>query len=152
MNDARGALVVGVGSTVRGDDAFGRVVARRVRDLDGSGARVVECHQLTPELAPLVAGADRVVFVDAAFGVPPGRVCVRRVRASRDAAFTHALEPGALLALAEALYGRAPDAWAVTAGGARYDATAELSAAAGRAVPEAERRVRSLVRGVAHEP
>ncbi len=58
-------LVVGYGNDLRSDDGAGRVVAETIDEMGLEGVEVRSQSQLTPELALLVAGRERVVFVDA---------------------------------------------------------------------------------------
>ncbi|HWD44373.1 MAG TPA: hydrogenase maturation protease, partial [Actinomycetota bacterium] len=104
-------LVVGYGSSLRGDDGIGwHVAVRLAADSRLAGARVLARHQLTPELAVDVARASRVVLVDAVAGAAPGAIQVRpvRPRPPGPATWSHHLDPEALAGLAEALYGSAP--------------------------------------------
>src|SRR5579872_2398967 len=71
-----GVLIIGYGSWLRGDDAAGRLAARRLAE---RGFDAVDVHQLTPELADRVASAGTVVFLDADAGLAPGAVTVRPV-------------------------------------------------------------------------
>jgi hydrogenase maturation protease len=101
-------LVIGVGSLVRTDDAAGRVVAERIDDLSLSGVEVASLHQLTPEVAPRLAGRRLVVFVDAAVDVDGLTVTPLAIDAS-GRLVTHHLGAAGLLRLAAEL-GWAPDA------------------------------------------
>jgi len=103
-------LVVGFGHPLRRDDGVGLWVAQRLAGM--SGVEVVAAQALTPELIPKVAEAGLVVFVDARIGAGPVRW--ERIRATSRPALIHALTPGGLLAWAEYLFGRAPEAWLVT--------------------------------------
>jgi hydrogenase maturation protease len=111
-------LVIGYGNRLRGDDAVGWVVADslandpRMNDVD-----VVAVHQLTPDLADEVAGASRVVFIDALLDpdVRPGIVAVAALEPDPDPEpMTHHVGAGTILSLAGALYGYAPPAFSVT--------------------------------------
>jgi len=107
-------LVLALGNPLRGDDA---AAAAAVEGLARDGLRVLAVHQLTPELADDVAAAQRVVFVDARAGAVPGAVETVDLRpAAGGPVATHALAPGALMALAAALHGAAPPARLVTVG------------------------------------
>ena len=60
MNDG-GALVIGYGNPLRGDDGFGCSAAGLLAaDPRLDGATVLGRHQLTPELATDIAGASLV--------------------------------------------------------------------------------------------
>lgn len=103
----RDALVVCIGNEARGDDGAGAEVARLLDGRLPAGARLLAVHQLDVALAADVAAASLVVFVDAERR--GGAVEVRDL-APGGAATTHSISPGALLALAEALYGASPAA------------------------------------------
>jgi len=96
-------LVVGYGNALRRDDGVALRVAAAVASLGLAGVHVETAHELLPELAELVARAERVVFVDAA--VDATGVKVRRVEpAAARAALTHTAGPGGIVALAAAKY------------------------------------------------
>lgn len=73
---AQSALVVGLGSPERGDDAVGTAVARAVAALALPGVEVVE-HEDPTGLVELWSGRDPVVVVDAVWsGAAPGTLHV----------------------------------------------------------------------------
>ena len=115
-------LLIGWGNPLRGDDGVGQAIAAAVERWGQPQLEVVEAVQLTPELAPLLAAARRVLFVDAAAGaaavtggwrlepVPPLEPGVTTAAWSSQPLSHHA-SPAVLLMLAETLYGRRPPAW-----------------------------------------
>jgi hydrogenase maturation protease len=125
VTEAR-VVVIGYGSDLRGDDVAGRVVAAAVEERAPDDVRVVQAHQLTPELAAEVVGAERVIFVDAAVG--SGEVEVREVTADPAApVLTHHVGPAGVVALAGHL-GTAPGAaWTVRVPAADLSIGTELS-------------------------
>jgi hydrogenase maturation protease len=148
------ALVVGYGSSLRGDDAVGqRVVLELQRQRDRTStlasAHFVVAECLTPELAEDLAGAGVAVFVDAACdGRPAGEVTVHPVAASDVATAAgpegvaaggcwEDLRPEALLGLACCLYEGAPPAFVVSVGIGRTPVGEELSAPVEAAVAKA---------------
>lgn len=95
-------LVLAIGNTLRGDDGAAHHVADLLGPHDGVRVRLV--HQLTPELAPEIAGARTVIFVDA--DAAAGETRVDRVMAAlRRSPVHHTMTPGELVMLAEQLYG-----------------------------------------------
>lgn len=114
-------LLIGWGNPLRGDDGVGQAIAAAVERWGLPQLAVVEAVQLTPELAPLLAAARRVLFVDAEAGaaavtggwrlepVPPLDPGVTTAAWSSQPLSHHA-SPGVLLMLAETLYGRQPPA------------------------------------------
>ncbi|MBE0475887.1 MAG: hydrogenase maturation protease [Coriobacteriia bacterium] len=126
-----------IGNEARGDDGVACEVARR---LDGLPAlRVLSAPQLDVAMAAEIASANRVTFVDAERrGAPP----VER-REVLPAPFlagptTHTLDPAGLLALAEALYGRAPAAEILTLAAPEMEHAEGLSPVAALAAAMAE--------------
>ena len=104
-------LVIGYGNTLRGDDAFGPIVADRLRTAaDSERVLILTCHQLTPELASDIAACEHVIFIDASIASPAGELVCRDLTAGEAAAgpLIHSLGPEQLLSLARLVYGRAP--------------------------------------------
>lgn len=102
-------VVIGVGNDLRGDDAVGLVVARRVRAGAPEGVRVLECEQEPSRLLDAWRGVDAAYVIDAcASGGTPGTV--HRFDASGDPvpasglrSSTHAFGVGDAVELARAL-------------------------------------------------
>jgi hydrogenase maturation protease len=138
-------LVIGYGNELRRDDGVGPRVARAVASWNVRGVLALALHQLTPELAEAVAGADEVFFVDAD-AREVGGVRVRPVRPDAgQTTLDHASSAPALLALVGAVYGRRPRAWLMTLPAPDLDFGEELSPAAVRGVDEALRCLRRRI-------
>jgi hydrogenase maturation protease len=153
-------LLIGYGNSLRGDDALGPLAIERLRLLLPD-AEVVSCHQLAPELAEPLAHCELAVLVDAAIDGQAGAVRVRRLSpqmspwlspeashgAAGSASLTHHVQPEALLALALALYGHAPEAMMLVTGtGASFESGEGLSEQGRAALDEICRIVPLLVR------
>lgn len=139
-------LVVACGNTLRGDDAVGPAVGELLTTrLGGTGASVIVCDQLLPELADDASRADLVVFVDAAADRPVGSVSIRRVTPRAAPAsetrsldpFSHGMGSEEVLSLARDLYGATPKALLVSVGAESFEPGAELSGAVRLAIPGA---------------
>jgi hydrogenase maturation protease len=123
-------LVVCYGNPLRGDDGVGwRVADRLMADRRLAGVDVIRCHQLTPELAEDMSRAARVVLVDARLATTPGSVETLPVEPGPAGAWSHALSPPAVVALAAELYGRVPPVSVVNVGADSFDAGEGLSPA-----------------------
>lgn len=137
-------LVIGFGNPLRGDDAAGPSVARGA-ELARPDVAVLTPHQLLPELAPDVASADVVVFIDAATDIPVGEVRCHTVDPSAAPRLDHILSPAALVSLGLAAFGRAPQAWLVEIGVESFDLGSGLTPLVADAVPRAVALVRTLI-------
>ena len=137
-------LVIGYGNELRGDDAVGPIIARKVEALCLPGVRVITSQQLAPELADDIAQANRVVFVDAAVDV--AEVTFREVTAGPDTNIVaHCNSPSVMLALAQAIFGGSPRAWAVTIPVQSLGFTDHVSSSARHAADVAVEQIRALV-------
>ncbi len=123
-------LVICYGNPLRGDDGFAWRVAEQLIELKLEHLEVISIQQLMPELTQMVGQANRVIFVDASLEIEAGEIMVRELEPVTQAkTFTHQLEPGNLLALANLLYGYLPqDAVIVSVGISDMGYTEQLSA------------------------
>jgi Ni,Fe-hydrogenase maturation factor len=110
----------------------------------GEHVAVILRHQLTPELAEGVQRAQRVLFVDASAQDPPGKLRCRRLgpRGCEASAFSHHLTPAALLALTQTLFGRCPEAFSLSVGGADFSSSEALSPQVRSILPRLLRSIR----------
>ncbi len=137
-------LIIGYGNPSRRDDGVGLVVVNGLRERlgrsplsegeDGYGELgspldTLFLRQLVPELSETLAQYDRVWFVDAHTGVIPDPVRRVVLQPGMDPALvSHHLKPEALLALAEQLYGHAPQAELISIRGFDFNFGDKLSA------------------------
>jgi hydrogenase maturation protease len=147
---------VGYGNPLRGDDAAGQRVATEVEIWALPGVRVIATQQLTPELAAVLAEAQHVIFVDACQidncrTVKPheSSISIENLEPASTAtssASGHTSDPGALLALCMAIYGRAPRAWLMTIPACQFDLGADLSPCAAAGIVSALAWIRDALK------
>src|SRR5664279_3121016 len=141
-------LIVGYGNTLRRDDGLGRRAAERVADDPRlRGARVLWQHQLTPELAVDFSNASLVVLIDVSEADEAGAISVRRVdpTSAAGSAWTHHLEPAALVAMARDLWNASPAVFVVSVGAASLEVGDGLSSVVERALPAVVDAVAEIV-------
>ena len=99
---------------------------------------VIARHQLTPELAEPISQADFVMFVDAREGKTPGALSCEPVEPVTDGAApsTHHMTPSALLTWAKELFGRSPEAMAISIVGESFEFGTALSEPVCAAMPQ----------------
>jgi hydrogenase maturation protease len=143
----RRTVVIGIGNSMRGDDAAGVVVANLLRQRVPAGVEVRACDEEPSRLMEAWKGADSVVLVDTvSSGAAPGTlhrfdVGEEPVPARAFRSSTHAIGIGETIELARAL-GRLPGrvrVYGVEAGG--FETGAPLT-------PEVEHAVVFLVNDV----
>jgi hydrogenase maturation protease len=118
-------LLIGYGNAGRGDDGLGPAFAQRIAGAGLPGCRTEIDYQLTPEHALLVAEAGTVVFADAETGLDRPFRFERLYADNTGEIASHALAPGAVLALAGMLYGKAPEAWVLGISGRDFGSVSE---------------------------
>jgi len=142
------ALIIGYGNPLRSDDGFGWHASRLLAEaLAGCNVEVITCHQLTPELAEPLSQSARAVFIDADAEGVPGDIHLRTVAPEAPASFgfTHTCTSSGLLASAQQLYGRCPEAVIVTVTALSFEFGESLSPAVSAALPAVVDRVRQWV-------
>jgi hydrogenase maturation protease len=138
------ALIIGYGNPLRGDDALGVRVAdclAAIPTIAGDPMVQIETvHQLTPDVAGIIADAGMVLFIDVTApspGLPPGTVHYEEIEASSASAeaLGHHLTPAQVLAYASAVFGARPRAYVATVTAETFDYGAPLSPPVEAAVP-----------------
>ncbi len=133
-------LLIGWGNGLRQDDGVGGAIAAAAGSWELASLTVIERTQLTPELAPQLAAARRVLFVDAeppaAAGTGGWRLepLLPTAAEAADAAnsaglFSHHASADQLLRLAATLYGRRPPAWQLMVAAHGFGFSTQLSPA-----------------------
>jgi len=134
-------LILGYGNTLRKDDGLGVCAALNLASLPlPIGVEVCTYQQLSPELSPILAQMDHAIFIDAALassGEKPGTIKIRALhpRTSQPGSITHHFDPETLLAMAETLYGHAPEAMLFSIAAANFDLEEGLSPEVNAALP-----------------
>lgn len=155
-------LLIAYGNPSRRDDGVGFHVLNALRRKLGRAPLTLEedgtdelggkidticLHQLAPELAEWVAEYDMVVFIDA--HVPDAYPeLIREESVGMECSIglvTHHMKPEMIMAMARALYGRAPAAWLISIRGHDFDFGTELSPQTAAVVADAAERVKARI-------
>lgn len=120
-------VVIAVGNDARGDDALGPMLLTRVTEAGFTGVKTQLEFQLQVEHALDLAGADLVLFIDAAHGLRHPCELQELEPARATPAFSHALAPEAVLAVLEQLEGHAPPSFQLSVRGERFGLGEALS-------------------------
>jgi len=145
-------LIIGYGNPLRSDDGLGwRAATELSRKLSGEDSDILSCHQLTPELAAPVSTAEVVFFIDAAQNGEPGDIrCNTVVPETWNPRFSHDLSPGAILTLAQQLYGSFPPSFVVSLCGRCFEHGKTLSHEVQVSIPHLVALVEQMAGEVLH--
>ena len=116
-------LLIGYGNPGRLDDGLGPALAEEVGKLGLAQLTVESDYQLTVEDAAQIAEYDLVVFADASVSGPEpyGFSKVDSDQEAHASFSTHSVSAEAVLALAESLFGRRPEAYMLSIRGYEYN-------------------------------
>ena len=134
-------LILGYGNTLRKDDGLGMYATRSLASLPlPEDVEIRTYQQLSPELSPILAQVHHAIFIDAALtssAERPGTIKTRTLqpRTSQPGSITHHFDPEILLAMAETLYGHAPQATLFSVTAASFDLEEGLSPEVNAALP-----------------
>src|SRR5581483_571269 len=107
-------LIIGYGNPFKSDDGLGWHAAGLLRQqFSSSDIRVVQTHQLTPEMAEEASEVELALFIDARQGGQPGQLACETLseNAQPTAGYSHDFSPASILNLARELYGKQPRAY-----------------------------------------
>ncbi len=143
-------LILACGNTLRADDGIGQRLAQWAAERWRSDARirVMSRQQWTPDLAPNIAVADSVLFLDCSIESEPGAVHLRSLTPQSSASGLSSHHTGAaeLLALAQEFYGRTPrTSVLLTIGAGATDLGEGLTPAVSAAFPQACRLMEQTI-------
>ena len=139
-------LVIGYGSTLRGDDAVGRRVVEIIADRSLPNVTAISVTQLVPELAAQIATAQAVIFVDASGESELRGVDIREIVKARGVLCApHVSSPRELLSLASVCYKRTPPAWLIAVPSIRFEMTDKMSSAVRQNICSAVGAVEQLI-------
>lgn len=140
-------LIIGIGNPLRCDDGVAwRVAGELSAQGLPNGVEIITQHQLTPELAFPASQAETILFLDAARDGQAGELRCSPINAQHESSiFTHEFSPGAIVRLAQDLYGKHPRAFMVSLGGECFDHGEALSSRVEQNVPRAVSFFRKLL-------
>jgi hydrogenase maturation protease len=140
------AYAIGYGNELRSDDGIGQRVANA---LQLSNVKSIAVHQLTPELAEVLANSEFAVFIDACLATENSQVQIQLLSPeSLNVIAGHTADPRSLLALTKALYGYCPQAWWVTIPGENFELGENLSPLAEQGIKIAIDKINHLIKTV----
>ncbi len=126
-------LLLVIGNDARQDDGLGWAFGRAIEQKEIPSWAIEYRYQLQVEDADLIARFEEVVFVDAFKGSLSEGYALTPLPPALEFGFsTHALAPGAILALCQTLYSDSPNAWLMAIAGEAWELETGLSEAASK--------------------
>lgn len=141
-------LVIGYGNTLRSDDGVGQIVATEVESWQIPSVESHSLHQLTPEIADILAQSSYAIFIDACPVTEIGETVqiypIEPVE-SHNFSLGHISNPRSLLALTQAIYGYTPPACAIAIPVVNLELGETLSPIAKNGITQALQKIKNLI-------
>lgn len=102
-------VVIGYGSSIRGEDAFGLDVIKELQNSPLKDTKLISAHQLTPEIVLELQEADEIIFIDACHDEksPYALACSLAEQSSLN--LSHHISPKTIIYMLKNLYAKNPD-------------------------------------------
>ncbi len=102
-------VIIGCGNELRGEDAFGVDVIKKLQELQLPNTKLISTHQLTPEIALDLLCAHELIFIDAAYDIEEQYTLSCPVLRQSGLNISHHIEPKYLVEILKSLYNKTPD-------------------------------------------
>ncbi|WP_107668868.1 hydrogenase maturation protease [Cyanothece sp. BG0011] len=123
-------LIIGYGNTLRGDDGVGYKIAEMIKQWDYNNLTSLAVHQLTPDLAEIIAQADTILFIDAIpiKDINTANLQIKTINTNNKTNnLAHHNNPEQLLSLTQAIYQKSPTAYWLLVPAINFNFSEELS-------------------------
>ena len=141
-------VIIGYGNTLRSDDGVGQIVATEIESWKLPSVKSHSLHQLTPELADILAQSSYAIFIDACPATEIGetiQIYPLEPIDSNNFSLGHISNPRSLLALTQALYSYTPPACAIAIPAVNFDLGETLSPIAKLGITQALQKIQNLI-------
>ena len=102
--------IIGYGNELRGEDAFGLDVIKKLQNYSCEDTKLISAFCLTPELVLELLEVDEILFIDACYETQDFYALACSIQKSRSN-LSHQIEPQTLIALLENVYHKKVDYW-----------------------------------------
>jgi hydrogenase maturation protease len=101
-------VIIGCGNELRGEDAFGVDVLKKLQKLHLPDTKLISTHQLTPEIALDLLDANEIIFIDAAYSVDERYTLSCPILKQNNLNVSHHIEPKYIIEILKHLYHKDP--------------------------------------------
>jgi hydrogenase maturation protease len=99
-------VIIGYGNTLRGEDAFGVDVVKKLENFKLHETKLLTAFGLTPELVLELLEADEIVFVDACYSNSNHYILACNIFMQQTPQFSHHITPEVLIEMLRSLYNK----------------------------------------------
>ncbi|OHE19195.1 MAG: hypothetical protein A2525_01060, partial [Sulfurimonas sp. RIFOXYD12_FULL_36_11] len=102
-------VIVGYGNVLRGEDAFGVDVIKKLQKFYLKNTKLISAFQLTPEIVLELLEADEIIFIDACSNAKNHYTLACSLSEQSRFNFSHHISPKTIIAMLESLYDKHPN-------------------------------------------
>ncbi|OHE19483.1 MAG: hypothetical protein A2540_04765 [Sulfurimonas sp. RIFOXYD2_FULL_37_8] len=102
-------VIVGYGNVLRGEDAFGVDVIKKLQKFYLKNTKLISAFQLTPEIVLELLEADEIIFIDACSNEKNHYTLACSLSEQSRFNFSHHISPKTIIAMLESLYDKHPN-------------------------------------------
>jgi len=101
--------VIGYGSSIRGEDAFGLDVIKELQNSPLKDTKLISAHQLTPEIVLELQEADEIIFIDSCHDEKNPYTLACSLIEESSLNLSHHISPKTIIYMLKSLYAKNPD-------------------------------------------
>ena len=102
-------VIVGYGNELRGEDAFGVDVIKKLEKFHLKNTKLISAFQLTPEIVLELLEADEIIFIDACNNEKNHYALACSLSVQSRFNLSHHISPKTIVAMLESLYEKHPN-------------------------------------------
>jgi hydrogenase maturation protease len=102
-------VIVGYGNELRGEDAFGVDVIKKLQKFHLKNTKLISAFQLTPEIVLELLEADEIIFIDACNNEKNHYALACSLSEQSRFNLSHHISPKTIIAMLESLYDKHPN-------------------------------------------
>jgi hydrogenase maturation protease len=101
--------IIGYGSAIRGEDAFGLDVIKELQNFPLKETKLISAHQLTPEMVLELQDADEIIFIDSCHDEKNRYALACSLSEQSTLNLSHHISPKTIIYMLKNLYAKNPD-------------------------------------------
>ena len=102
-------VIVGYGNELRGEDAFGVDVIKKLQKFYLKNTKLISAFQLTPEIVLELLEADEIIFIDACNNEKNHYALACSLSEQSSFNLSHHISPKIIVSMLESLYKKRPN-------------------------------------------
>ena len=130
--------IIGYGSSIRGEDAFGLDVIKELQKLPLKETKLLSAHQLTPETVLELQDADEIIFIDTCHDEKNPYALACSLVEESTLNLSHHISPKTIIYMLRSLYSKNPHFYIYSMMSSSFDGITDIASYKKRVAMTAE--------------